>query len=58
MQLLLYYFLASYISLTSIVIVDLVGIDNLTSGFGLIAMFRGAAAIVGPPVAGEAIVNC
>ena len=45
-------FIAAYISLTSIVLVDVMGIENLTSAFGLLTMFRGAASIVGPPTAG------
>ena len=45
-------FVAAYISLTSIVLVDLLGLDNLTSAFGLLVMFRGVSSIVGPPLAG------
>ena len=37
----------------SIVLVDLLGLEKLTSAFGLLTMFRGAASIVGPPIAGE-----
>jgi len=44
--------IAAYISLTSIVLVDLLGLEKLTSAFGLLTMFRGAASIVGPPIAG------
>lgn len=46
-------FVAAYISLTSIVLVDLLGLDNLTSAFGLLVLFRGVASMVGPPVAGS-----
>jgi len=45
-------FVAAYISLTSILLVDLFGIDSLTSSFGLVTMCRGGAAILGPPLAG------
>lgn len=45
-------FVAAYISLTSILLVDLLGIERLTNAFGLVTMFRGASAILGPPVAG------
>ncbi|CAG2054287.1 unnamed protein product [Timema podura] len=41
-----------YISLTSIILVDLLGLDKLTNAFGLLILFRGAAAIVGTPLAG------
>lgn len=46
-------FVAAYISLTSIVLVDLLGLDNLTSAFGLLVLFRGVSSMVGPPVAGS-----
>jgi predicted MFS family arabinose efflux permease len=38
--------------LTSIILVDLLGLDKLTNAFGLLILFRGAAAIVGSPLAG------
>ena len=44
--------MAAYISLTSIVLVDLLGLDNLTSAFGLLVLYRGVSSMVGPPVAG------
>ena len=37
-------------SLTSIMLVDLVGLEHLTTAFGLVTMFRGGAAILGPPL--------
>lgn len=43
---------AGYISLTSIILVDLLGLEKLTNAFGLLILFRGAAAIVGSPLAG------
>lgn len=43
---------AGYISLTSIILVDLLGLDKLTNAFGLLILFRGVAAIVGTPLAG------
>ncbi|XP_023245300.1 uncharacterized protein LOC106637588 isoform X2 [Copidosoma floridanum] len=45
--------ISGYISLTSIILVDLLGLDKLTNAFGLLIMFRGVAAIGGPPVAGN-----
>lgn len=45
-------FLAGYISLTSIILVDLLGLDKLTNAFGLLIFFRGGAAIIGTPLAG------
>ena len=34
------------------VLVDLLGIDSLTSTFGLLVLFRGIASILGPPLGG------
>ncbi|KAJ8962273.1 hypothetical protein NQ318_018252, partial [Aromia moschata] len=42
---------SGYISLTSIILVDLLGLDKLTNAFGLLILFHGAAAIVGSPLA-------
>ncbi|XP_071454653.1 uncharacterized protein [Hetaerina americana] len=44
--------ISGYISLTSIILVDLLGLDKLTNAFGLLILFRGAAAVVGSPLAG------
>merc|ERR1719266_2324152 len=46
------FFVAAYISLTSIVLVDLLGLDNLTSAFGLLTLFRGFSSMIGPPING------
>ena len=46
-------FVAAYISLTSIVLVDLLGLDNLTSAFGILILVRGIFCMVGSPVAGS-----
>ncbi|XP_019891926.1 monocarboxylate transporter 4 [Musca domestica] len=43
---------SGYISLTSIILVDLLGLDKLTNAFGLLILFRGFAAIIGSPLAG------
>jgi len=45
-------FIAGYVSLTSIILVDLLGLENLTSAFGLLLLFRGGASFVGSPLAG------
>ncbi|XP_037938989.1 monocarboxylate transporter 4 [Teleopsis dalmanni] len=44
--------ISGYISLTSIILVDLLGLDKLTNAFGLLILFRGFAAIIGSPLAG------
>jgi len=46
-------FVSGYVSLTSIILVDLLGLDNLTNAFGLLILFRGAASIIGAPLAGS-----
>ncbi|GAB1603166.1 monocarboxylate transporter 7-like isoform X2 [Argonauta hians] len=45
-------FASAFISLTSIIICDLLGLDKLTNAFGLLSLARGIATIVGPPLAG------
>jgi len=52
MALLFGFFVAAYISLSSIVLVDLLGLDNLTSAFGLLTLFRGSSSMIGPPING------
>ena len=44
---------ATWISLTSITLCDLIGIEKLTNAFGLLTLARGLAVIVGPPIAGK-----
>merc|ERR1719189_938122 len=53
MALLFGFFVAAYISLTSIILVDILGLDNLTSAFGLLTLFRGFSSMIGPPINGE-----
>jgi hypothetical protein len=45
-------FAAGYMSLTSIILVDLLGLDKLTNAFGLLILFRGFAVIFGAPIIG------
>jgi len=45
-------FLSAWCAVTSPAIVDICGIDLLTSGFGSLTFVRGFAALVGPPIAG------
>lgn len=55
MDIYLHYFVVEgvYVSLTSVVLVDLLGLEKLTSSFGLLLLFQGIATIVGPPLAGK-----
>ena len=43
------------VSLTSVVLVDVAGLDRLTSAFGLLVSFRGVSSVLGPPLAGAVI---
>ncbi|TPP59025.1 Monocarboxylate transporter [Fasciola gigantica] len=44
---------AVFVSLKSILVVELLGLDRLTNSFGYMLLFQGMAAIVGPPIAGH-----
>ncbi len=41
-----------YVSLTSVLLVDLLGIEKLTNAFGILLIFQGVATAIGPPGAG------
>ena len=41
-----------YVSLTSVVLTDLLGLEKLTNAFGLILLFQGLGSLVGPPLIG------
>ncbi|KAH9413997.1 hypothetical protein DERP_012374 [Dermatophagoides pteronyssinus] len=45
-------FISAYICLTSVILVDMLGLERLTNAFGLLCLFRGAASLIGPPLAG------
>lgn len=40
------------VGLTSVILVDLLGIDKLTNAFGLLLLFQGIGSFIGPPIAG------
>lgn len=42
----------AYVSLTSVILVDLLGLEKLTNAFGILLLFQGVACLVGPPVIG------
>ncbi|CAH1796578.1 unnamed protein product [Owenia fusiformis] len=44
--------MSTWVSLRPIILVELLGIEQLTSAFGLLAMFQGIAFSIGPPIAG------
>lgn len=45
--------IGAYVGLTSVILVDLLGLDKLTNAFGLLLLFQGIASLVGPPIAGK-----
>uniref|UniRef100_A0A0N5AST5 MFS domain-containing protein n=1 Tax=Syphacia muris TaxID=451379 RepID=A0A0N5AST5_9BILA len=45
--------ISSYVCLTSVLLVDLLGLEKLTSAFGILLLFQGIATFVGPPVSGK-----
>ncbi|KAK0403713.1 hypothetical protein QR680_017082 [Steinernema hermaphroditum] len=45
--------LSSYVCLTSVLLVDLLGVDKLTNAFGLLLLFQGVGTVFGPPIAGK-----
>lgn len=46
------FFSGGYVGLTSIVIVDLVGVDKLSDAFGVLLLFQGVAVAIGTPICG------
>ncbi|RZB40364.1 monocarboxylate transporter 10 [Asbolus verrucosus] len=44
--------ISCFASLRSIIVVDLLGLENLTNAFGLLLLFQGVAAVFGAPLAG------
>jgi len=50
---------ATFITLRSIVLVEILGIQKLTNAFGLTVLFQGIAVLLGSPVSGFCLsVNC
>uniref|UniRef100_A0AC34PUL4 Major facilitator superfamily (MFS) profile domain-containing protein n=1 Tax=Panagrolaimus sp. JU765 TaxID=591449 RepID=A0AC34PUL4_9BILA len=48
------FIVSAYICLTSIVLSDLLGVEQLTNSFGLLVVARGIASLLGTPLAGMA----
>lgn len=45
--------IGAYVGLTSVILVDLLGLDKLTNAFGILLLFQGIASFAGPPIAGS-----
>lgn len=48
--------ISSYVCLTSVVLVDLIGVNRLTNAFGLLLFIQGIATFIGPPLAGKFLI--
>ncbi|CAM4961476.1 unnamed protein product [Rotaria socialis] len=46
------FFSGGYVTLTAVVLVDIVGIDKLSDGFGVLLLFVGIATAIGTPIVG------
>lgn len=46
------FFSGGYVGLTSILVVDLVGVDKLSDAFGTLLLFQGVAVAIGTPICG------
>ncbi|RZB39502.1 monocarboxylate transporter 5 [Asbolus verrucosus] len=44
--------IGAYVGLTSVILVDLLGLEKLTNAFGLLLLYQGIASLIGPPIAG------
>ena len=47
------FFSGGYVGLTSIIVVDLVGVDKLSDAFGVLLLFQGVAVALGTPLTGK-----
>lgn len=47
--------IGAYVGLTSVILVDLLGLEKLTNAFGLLLLFQGIASLIGPPIAGTTL---
>lgn len=45
-------FIAANYSLTSIILVELITLENFTNAYGLLLLVQGVANLIGPPLAG------
>lgn len=50
------YFAGAYLSLTSVILVDLLGLEKLTNAFELILFFQRIACLMGPPIIGNEMI--
>lgn len=51
----MFFFVACFSALRSLIAVDLLGLEKLTNAFGILMLFQGFAAVVGAPIAGKCL---
>ncbi|XP_031628936.1 monocarboxylate transporter 13-like [Contarinia nasturtii] len=44
--------IGAYVGLTSVILVDLMGLQKLTDAFGMLLLFQGISSLIGPPIVG------
>jgi MCP family monocarboxylic acid transporter-like MFS transporter 14 len=47
------FFISANYALTTIILINLLGMDRLTNAFGVVSMAEGAVVLIGPPLAGK-----
>ena len=47
------FFSGGYVTLTAIVLVDIVGVEKLSDAFGVLLLFIGVATAIGTPIVGK-----
>ena len=47
------FFSGGYVGLTSIIVTDLVGVDKMSDGLGVVFLFQGVATALGTSITGE-----
>lgn len=50
------FFISANYALSTVILVEIVGIDKLTNSYGLTMMMQGVANIIGPPVGGKSVI--
>ena len=51
------FFISGNYALTTIILVELLGMEKLTNAYGLIMLGEGISNLIGPPIAGNCSVN-
>lgn len=49
--------IGAYVGLTSVILVDLLGLEKLTNAFGLLLLFQGIASFIGAPIGGKLLLD-